>query len=131
MIILISFKYSIAMYPMSINSISLLHTSCMIPRKMDPVKANPYNKLFYLSIGPAATMMRRQYSPHFVKQKRLQRFVFHLHFLIRFIPFVFIHISVLLWHIFMFFFCFFSYSFCFSCTLHLHVCVDYKSGVSS
>src|ERR1700737_2204852 len=41
------------MYPMSINSISVLHTSWMFPREVDPVEANPYKKLFYLSFDPS------------------------------------------------------------------------------
>ena len=41
------------MFPMSINSISVLHTSSMIPREVDPVEANPYKKLFYLSFDPS------------------------------------------------------------------------------
>jgi hypothetical protein len=40
------------MYPMFINSISVLHTSWMIMREVDPVEANPYKKLFYLSFDP-------------------------------------------------------------------------------
>ena len=40
------------MFPMSINSISVLHTSLMIPMELDPVKANPYKTLFYLSFDP-------------------------------------------------------------------------------
>jgi hypothetical protein len=41
------------MYPMSINSIYILHTSWMIPREVDPVETNPYKKLFYLSFDPS------------------------------------------------------------------------------
>src|ERR1700738_998888 len=42
------------MYHLSINSISVLHTSWMIPREVDPVEANPYKKLSYLSFDPSA-----------------------------------------------------------------------------
>src|SRR6202022_2331397 len=38
---------------MSINSISVSHTSWMIPREVDPVGANPYKKLSYLSFDPS------------------------------------------------------------------------------
>jgi hypothetical protein len=39
---------------MSINFISVLHTFCMIPREVDPVEANLYKKLFYLSFDSSA-----------------------------------------------------------------------------
>ena len=42
------------------------------------------------------TTMRRQSSHPFAKWKRLQRFAYHLHFLLRFVWFVFIQISVIL-----------------------------------
>ena len=45
------------------------------------------------------TMMRRQSSHPFAKWKRLWRFTYHLHLLLRFVRFVFIQISVLLRHI--------------------------------
>ena len=44
----------ITIFPMSINSISVSHTSSMNPREVDPVEANPYKKLSYLSFVPLA-----------------------------------------------------------------------------
>jgi hypothetical protein len=41
------------MYHLSINSISVLHISWMISREVDPIEANPYKKLFYLSFDPS------------------------------------------------------------------------------
>ena len=42
------------MFPMSINFISVLHISLMIPREVDPVEVNLYKKFFYLSFDPSA-----------------------------------------------------------------------------
>ena len=41
------------MFLMSINSISIFHTSWMILREVDPVEANSHKKLFYLSYDPS------------------------------------------------------------------------------
>ena len=67
MIFLFHSKYRITMYPMSINFISVLHTSCMIPRKVDQVEANPYKKQFYSHSILQRKMMRRQSSHHLAK----------------------------------------------------------------
>jgi hypothetical protein len=42
------------MYPMSINSIFVLHIFWIIPREVDPVEANQYKKFFCLSFDPSA-----------------------------------------------------------------------------
>ena len=42
------------MIDMSINSISVLHTSWMIAREVDLVEANPYKILFYLLFDHSA-----------------------------------------------------------------------------
>ena len=51
---LIHSKYCIIMFRMSINFISVLHTSWMIPREVDPVQANQYKKLIYISFDSPA-----------------------------------------------------------------------------
>ena len=89
------------MFPMSINSISVLHTSSMISREVDPVEANPYKKLFYLSFDPSAEDDAATFLASFPEMKETSKIPFHLHLLLRFLRFVYIQINVLLRHIFL------------------------------
>jgi hypothetical protein len=119
------------MYPMSINSISVLHTSWMIPREVDPVEANPYKKLFYLSFDPLVNDDAATVLSSFREMKKTSKIRLPpspptpfrsicLHSNQRSSP---AHLPT--------FFLSFLYYFCSSCTLHLHVCVDCENGVSS
>jgi hypothetical protein len=89
------------MYPMSINSISVLHTFWMIPREVDLVEANPYNKLFYLSFDPSVDDDAATILSSFREMKETLKICLHLYLLLRFVRFVFIQINVLLRHIFL------------------------------
>ena len=42
------------MFPMSINSISVMYTSWMIPKEVDPIEPNLYKISFCLSFDPSA-----------------------------------------------------------------------------